>query len=85
MGGMSIFGIGNKNEVQAVDSAQLKPMEGKESIDSTLPTKTISFFFCPKSNLISKFSQIFANELKVPASTVKKDLNRLLRNLKNDM
>lgn len=86
MGIMSFLGIGsNKEEVKAVDAVQPKPMEGWESIDSTLPTKTISFFFCPKPNLISRYSQIFANELKVPATTVKKDLNRLLKYLRNDL
>ena len=74
-------------EPQGPDVAQNEPivLAGQEDNSSSLPVQTISYFFCKIGELSSLYAQLFANELKVPIGTVRKDLERMLKNVRADI
>ena len=89
---MGLFALFSKQkssitQEQAVVESQYfpEPLEGQESLQSTLPTQTISFVFCEKGDLMGRHSQMFANELKVPVSQVRLDLERILNGMRDDL
>ena len=89
---MGIFGLFSKQDSSSAQEEPvveshplLEPLEGQESLQSTLPIQTISFIFCEKEELMGKHSQMFANELKVPVSQVRFDLERILEGMRNDL
>lgn len=89
---MGIFGLFSKQDSSSAQEEPvveshplLEPLEGQESLQSTLPIQTISFIFCEKDELMGKHSQMFANELKVPVSQVRLDLERILEGMRNDL
>ena len=85
---MNIIGSSDKEaEVEQVAQAlEVTPaLEGQESTESTLSTKTISFIFCDITEILPRYSQLFANELKVPIRIVRSDLKRILDNIRNNL
>lgn len=84
----SIFGT-KEQEIDVTKvisvSDEHSALEGQENTESTLSTKTITFIFCNKTDILPRYSQLFANELKVPIGTVRSDIKRILDNLIDDL
>ena len=85
-GFMSIFTNKNKSHISnSLHASTNSALQGLENVDSVLSTKNITFRFCAKKDILTGYSQMFANELKVPIGIVRKDLQRIFDNLQDDL
>lgn len=81
---MGSVGSASNPRLQLSDN-QNKALKGQESVEPTLSTKTISFKFCKLSELLPKYSQVFANELRIPIGVVRADIKRVIDNLQENL